>query len=57
MFGSPGPLLPDQTIDRNFTIGVFAPNGFLTLAYPAKFSDSDWEDADLYWNVSQILPP
>ena len=55
IFGVGGNLLPKQSIDRNFTFGVVAPNGLLMLAYPSELSDITWDQDDLTWNMNDLL--
>jgi len=54
-FGVSGHLLPNQTIERNFTLTVTAPNGLLALAYPSEFRDATWDKDDLVWDVTRLL--
>ena len=56
-FGLLGELLPNQSIDRSFTLSASAPNGLLVLAYPSEFSDSSWDGDDLVWNVTALTLP
>ena len=56
-FGALGELLPNQSIDRSFTLSASAPNGLLVLAYPSEFSDTSWDGDDLVWNVTALTLP
>ena len=56
-FGVVANLLPDQSVDRNFTINTIKSAGYLRLVYPSEFFDEIWDDDDLVWSMNQLLAP
>ncbi|MDA1128957.1 MAG: hypothetical protein O2913_09695 [Chloroflexi bacterium] len=56
-FGVLENLLPNQSIDRNFTVSTVESQNFLRLAYPSEFLDETWDNDDLQWNMNQLLAP